>query len=145
MEINKVIINSLNAADVKINDEETIKNEETKALETEESKDEDATLRLDDDSQKAEESDDKNKYTSKSTYMSELLKLDNPNEEDFGIKDFIISEINNAKNIGQLKDLLMNLQTLEMNTQLEVMDTINSINFDEDLQTAKTYIINKLQ
>ena len=143
MEINKIIVNSLNAADVNINSTEADPNEELQTTQVEEAEDEDAALELEEDTEKSGEADSKNKYSSKSTYMSELLKLDNPNEDTFGIKDFISNEVNSAKSIGQLKDLLMNLQTLEMNTQLKVMDVINSISFDEDLQTAK-YMIKKI-
>ena len=148
MEINKVIANSLNAADVKLNSQEQTEKEEvqeTKSANIEETKDEDAALELDEDTQeKTDETDKKNKYDTKSTYMSELLKPDEV-EDAFGKKDFIISEVNSAKSIGEIKNLLTNLEILDIDTQMEIMDIINSIDFDENLEIAKYRITSKLK
>ena len=145
MEINKVIANSLNAADVKVNSQEQNENEEIKLTDIEETKDDDAALELEEETEEqADETEEKNKYNTKSTYMSSLLKPDEV-EDTFGKKDFIISEVNSAKSIGEIKNLLTNLQILDIDTQMEIMDIINSIDFDENLEIAKYRITSKLK
>ena len=145
MEINKVIANSLNAADVKVNSQEQNENEEIKLTDIEETKDDDAALELEEETEEqADETEEKNKYNTKSTYMSSLLKPDEV-EDTFGKKDFIISEVNIAKSIGEIKNLLTNLQILDIDTQMEIMDIINSIDFDENLEIAKYRITSKIK
>lgn len=90
-----------------------------------------------------EETDVEDKKWKTSSYIENLLGLKNDTNSDYA-KEYIISEIKNARSIMDLKKMLFNLNGLDINTQLDVMDAINEIKFDDDLSAAKSSVLLKL-
>ena len=85
---------------------------------------------------KTEETTETGKTTAKSAIAEE--------DEQTAI-DYFVSQVKSAQSIGALKNLLLETTMLNINTQLKVMDAINGIAYTDDLQSAKSQVINALK
>ena len=150
MEINKIYLNNDNLDPLKISENQKIecKNGEYYFVDNEDTdndnsvilKDEEHTKVYDEESIKEEVSAE-----SKTTkYIKSVLGLDNEDDSEYA-KSYLINEIRSATSIKDLKKLLFSVEGIEIKLQLEIMDAINEIKFEDDLSTAKNSILRKLK